>query len=49
METDEVKGLVFLTVIMTFTAFIMGGLMERRLKKLDRLLFRIEEDTKYVN
>jgi hypothetical protein len=49
METDEVKGLAILTGLMTFTAFILGGLMERRLKKLDRVIQQIEEDTKYVN
>ena len=39
------KGLAIFTAILMFSAFIMGGIMERRLVKLDRIL----EDDKYVN
>ena len=49
METDDVKGLIIFVSFMTFTAFILGGMMERRLANVDKIVKNIEDDTKYVN
>jgi hypothetical protein len=49
MYTEEVKGLAIFTGFMTFGAFILGGVMERRLKKVDRVVKQAEDDAKYVN
>lgn len=45
MEYEEVKGLVIFSALLMFSAFILGGIIERRLVKLARVL----EDDKYVN
>jgi hypothetical protein len=45
MEIEDVKGLAIFMGILAFGAFIMGGIMERRLSKIDELI----EDAKYVN
>jgi hypothetical protein len=49
MDTEEVKGLAILTGFLAFGAFILGGMMERRLQKIDRVVKQIEDDSKYVN
>jgi hypothetical protein len=49
MEIETFKGLVIFTGIVTMYAFVIAGCMERRLKYMDRVIRRIEEDAKYVN
>lgn len=49
MQTDDIKGLVILTGFLTVGAFLLGGLMERKLKNLDRIILKIEDDNKYIN
>jgi len=45
----DVKGLVIFTGMVAMYAFVLLGCMERRLKNVDRVVKRIEDDTKYVN
>lgn len=49
METADLKGLVILTGIVAMYTFILLGCLERRLKKVDRVVKQVEEDAKYVN
>ena len=49
MYTEEVKGLVIFTGIVAMYTFVLLGCLERRLKKLDRVVKKAEEDSKYVN
>jgi hypothetical protein len=49
MQMDEVNGVAILTGLLTFGAFILGGMMERKLAKIDEVVKQIEEDNKYVN
>jgi len=46
---EELKGLVFFTGIVAMYTFILLGCLERRLKKVDRVVKQVEEDAKYVN
>jgi hypothetical protein len=45
METVDVKGLVILTGIVVMYALVLSGCLERRLKKIDRII----EESKYVS
>jgi hypothetical protein len=45
METADIKGLVIFTGLVTMYAFALSGCLERRLKKIDRLI----EESKYVS
>ena len=45
METDSIKGLVIFTGIVSVYVFVLLGCLERRLKKIDRII----EDSKYVS
>jgi hypothetical protein len=45
METADVKGLVILTGIVAMYTFVLLGCLERRLKKVDRVI----EESKYVS
>ena len=49
METADLKGLVIFTGIVAMYTFILLGCLERRLKKVDRVVKQVEEDAKYVN
>ena len=49
METADLKGLVIFTGIVAMYTFILLGCLERRLKKVDRVVKQIEEESKYVN
>jgi hypothetical protein len=49
METADLKGLVIFTGIVAMYTFVLLGCLERRLKKLDRVVKQVEEDAKYVN
>jgi len=49
METADLKGLVILTGIVAMYTFILLGCLERRLKKVDRAVKQVEDDSKYVN
>ena len=50
MGIDELKGLVIFVGIIGAYTFVLFGCMERRLKRLDRVVKQIEEeDSKYVN
>jgi hypothetical protein len=45
METADMKGLVILTGIVAMYTFVLLGCLERRLKKVDRVI----EESKYVS
>ena len=45
METADLKGLVIFTGILVTYMFVILGCLERRLKRVDRVI----ESTKYVN
>jgi hypothetical protein len=49
MEMDDVKGVAILSGFLAFGAFILGGIMERKLARINKVVNQIEEDTKYVN
>lgn len=49
METADAVGFVFFVGTVAIYAFILLGCMERRLKRLDREVKHIEEESKYVN
>ena len=49
METADTVGLVFFVGTFAIYAFVLLGCMERRLKRLDRVVKQIEEESKYVN
>lgn len=49
MEIETFKGLVIFTGVVAMYAFVLAGCMERRLKRLDRVVRQVEEDSKYVN
>ena len=49
METADLKGLVIFTGIVAMYTFILLGCLERRLKKVDRAVKQVEDDSKYVN
>jgi hypothetical protein len=49
MEIQDVKGLAILTGFLAFGAFILGGMMERKLARINKVVKQIEEDAKYVN
>ena len=49
MYTEEVKGLVIFTGIVAMYTFILLGCLERRLKKVGRVVKQAEEDAKYVS
>jgi hypothetical protein len=49
MYNEEVKGLVIFTGIVAMYTFVLLGCLERRLKKVARVVKQVEEDSKYVN
>jgi hypothetical protein len=49
MDTAEIKGLVILTGFAAMYTFILLGCLERRLKKVGRVVKQAEEDSKYIN
>ena len=49
METADVAGLVIFVGMVGAYTFILLGCLERRLKKLDRVVKKCEEESKYVN
>lgn len=49
MEYDEIKGLLIIVTLWGAATFTLAGCMERRLRKLDRVVKQIEDDNKYVN
>jgi len=49
MDTEDVKGIAILTGFLAFGAFILGGIMERKLARINKVVKQIEEDAKYVN
>ena len=49
METSDLKGLVILTGFAAMYTFILLGCLERRLKKVGRVVKQAEEDSKYVS
>ena len=49
METADLKGLVIFTGIVAVYTFVLLGCLERRLKKVGRVVKQAEEDSKYVN
>jgi hypothetical protein len=49
MEMDDVKGVAILSGFLAFGAFILGGMMERKLARINNVVKQIEEDSKYVN
>lgn len=49
METEEIKGLAIFTGLLTFGAFILGGMMERKLSRINKVIKQIDDDAKYVN
>lgn len=46
---EELKGLVIFTGIIAMYTFILLGCLERRLKKVDRVIKQVEDDAKYVS
>lgn len=46
---EEIKGLVIFTGIIAMYTFILLGCLERRLKKVDRVVKQVEDDAKYVS
>lgn len=49
MDTEEIKGLLIFTGLVSAYLFVILGCLERRLKSLDRVILKIEDDNKYVN
>lgn len=49
MDSEDAKGVAILSGLLAFGAFILGGFMERRLAKIDKIVKEIETDSKYVN
>ena len=49
MEIEAVRGLVVLTGIVAMYTFILLGCLERRLRKVDKVVRLVESDSKYVN
>jgi hypothetical protein len=49
MYIEEVKGLVIFTGVVAMYTFIILGCLERRLKKVGRVVKQAENDSKYVN
>lgn len=49
MDTESVKGLVVFVGIFAAYTFVLLGCMERRLKKVDKVVRLVESDSKYVN
>jgi hypothetical protein len=45
MDSEQVQGLVIFTATVALYMFMLLGCLERRLKKIDRII----EDTKYVS
>jgi hypothetical protein len=46
---DALTGFLILTSTFAVFTFVLTGCMERRLKKLGRVVRQIEDDSKYVN
>ena len=49
MYTEEIKGLVIFTGFAAMYTFILLGCLERRLKKVGRVVKQVEDDAKYVS
>ena len=49
METADVTGLIIFVGMVGAYTFILLGCLERRLKKVDRVIKQVEDDTKYVS
>jgi hypothetical protein len=49
MYIEEVKGLAIFTGVVAMYTFIILGCLERRLKKVGRVVKQAENDSKYVN
>jgi len=49
METADVAGLVIFVGMVGAYTFILLGCIERRLKKVDKVVRLVESDSKYVN
>jgi hypothetical protein len=49
MEAADVTGLIIFVGMVGAYTFILLGCLERRLKKVDRVVKQAEEDAKYVN
>ena len=49
METADVAGLVIFVGMVGAYTFILLGCLEQRLKKMDRVVKKCEEESKYVN
>jgi len=49
MEAADVTGLIIFVGMVGAYTFILLGCLERRLKKVDKVVRLIESDTKYVN
>jgi hypothetical protein len=49
METADVAGLVIFVGMVGAYTFILLGCIERRLKKVDKVVRLVESDAKYVN
>lgn len=46
---EEIKGFAIFTGFLTFGAFILGGMMERKLARINKVIKQIDDDAKYVN
>ena len=49
MDTADVAGLIIFVGTVGAYTFILLGCLERSLKKVDRVVKKCEEDSKYVN
>jgi|LakMenE18May11ns_1017448.scaffolds.fasta_scaffold9795843_2 hypothetical protein len=49
METADVAGLIIFVGMVGVYTFILLGCLERSLKKVERVVKKCEEDSKYVN
>lgn len=49
MDSQDVKGVAILAGFLAFGAFILGGMMERKLARINKVVKQIEDDAKYVN
>jgi len=49
METADVTGLIIFVGMVGAYTFILLGCLERRLKKVDRVIKQVEDDAKYVS
>ena len=49
METADVAGLVVFVGMVGAYTFILLGCLERRLRKVDKVVRLVESDSKYVN